>query len=277
MAGKYLRKKPKRKGMGVVLAALLAIFAAMIAVSIWKIRENQKEQAVGAQTYASLAQTVIVPQSAASTEMVTTVVVQEETDREIPHVDVSLPLTVDFDALQAINSQTVGWISSDTGAINYPVVQGTDNDYYLTHLVDGTYNSNGSIFMDFRNAPDLSDRNTFIYGHNMRNGTMFASLDLYSTPGYPDDHPELLLTTAEGSFSLQVFAGCVVPGNSDLYQLSYRDDEEFAAYIEKVRLMSDFSADVQVSGKDRIITLSTCAYNFDDARYLLFCKLLPMR
>lgn len=276
MAGKYLKKKPKKKGVGILLTTLLVLFAGVIVLSSVKLAQSKQERELGVTAYASLAQSVVAPQAPKLTQVETVVVSPEDTEAEVV-VDVSQPLVVDFDALSAINPQVKAWISSDTGAINYPVVRGTDNDYYLTHLVDGTVNSNGSIFMDFRNAADLSDRNTFIYGHNMRNGAMFASLSLYSTLGYRESHPELLLTTSEGSYSLQVFAGCVVPGNSDLYQISYSGDEEFITYIDRVRSISDFSADVPINEKDRIVTLSTCSYNYDDARYLLFCKLVPMR
>lgn len=277
MAGKYLRKRQKKKGVGVLLVLLLVLFSGVIGVSIWKITETKQERAAGVEAYASLAQSVVMPQENTLSEVETVVVSADAQPEEEKTVDVSQPLTVDFEALQAINSQVIGWISSDTGAINYPVVHGTDNDYYLTHLVDGTYNSNGSIFVDFRNAPGFADRNTIIYGHNMLNGAMFASLSLYSTPGYPAAHPELLLVTDEGSFSLQVFAGCVVPGNSDLYQMSYNGDEEFITYIDRVRSISDFTTEVPINEQDRIVTLSTCSYNYDDARYLLFCKLVPMR
>lgn len=256
---------------------LALLFASLVALSSVKIVQTKRERQAGVDTYAALAQTVVAPQTPAVTQVQTEVVVREEAEQAEPSVDVSVPLAVDFASLQAINSQVIGWISSDTGAINYPVVQGTDNEYYLTHLVDGTYNSNGSIFVDFRNASDFSDRNTVIYGHNMLNGAMFASLSLYSTPGYLQSHPELQLVTADGSYSLQVFAGCVVPGNSDLYRLSFRDDEDFMTYLEKLRILSDFSSEVSVKAEDRIVTLSTCSYNYDDARYLLFCKLVPMR
>lgn len=276
MAGKE-RKKSRNKGTGLFLAALLLLFAAMIVSSSVKIVRSRQEQAQGAAAYASLAQSVVLQQEVSASGEEYGGVPEELPEEESGKSEVSRPPVVDFDALQAINPQAVGWIRSDTGDINYPVVQGTDNDYYLTHLVDGTYNSNGSIFVDFRNAADISDRNTFIYGHNMRNGAMFASLSLYSAAGYLEMHPELVLITREESFSLQVFAGCVVPGNSDLYQMTYRDDEEFASYVEKVKLLSDFSSDVQVGPQDRIVTLSTCSYDYDDARYLLFCKAVSLR
>lgn len=274
---RYRRKgekglEPAKKLPGVLLGALMVVFAAVIALSIFKIAENKKEQQIGTDAYASLMETVIkvdppkvVEYDAAITE-------------EMPVVDVERPsVEVDFNALQAINEQGVAWICSNDGSIHYPVMQGTDNDYYLNHLPDGTVNRNGSIFMDFRNQADVSDQNTFIYGHNMLDGTMFASLGRYSEAGYYEAHPSLLLVTPERSYSLQVFAGCVVPGNSDVYQISYQNDEDFSAYLTKIRAMSEFSAPVEVTDDDRVVTLSTCAYNYEDARYVLFCRLVPMQ
>lgn len=276
MAGKYLKKKRKNPLVGCVLWLMLVLFAAAITLSIWKITERRNEEQAGTDAYASLANSAVTV-TAPDPEQVTTTVVEAGQEEEIVIDVTSASMSVDFDALQAINPQVVAWISSDNGAIHYPVVQGTDNDYYLNHMVDGTVNRSGSIFMDFRNASDLTDRNTFIYGHNMRNGAMFATLERYAQPGYYEQHPELLLVTSNGSYSLQVFAGCVVPGNSDVYQLSYRDDADFAAYLEKVRTMSAFSSPVEVGMQDRLVTLSTCAYDYEDARFVLFCKPVPMQ
>ena len=261
-----------------LLSVLLVVFAAVCGIAAVKLWQVQRERAVGDAAYTSLAESLVTVEVPQTTEVPLTVVDREdETADEAAAETVMSSVIVDLDALQAISRQGVGWIMSNDKVINYPVMQGTDNDYYLNHLVDGTVNSNGSIFMDFRNAADLSDRNTLIYGHNMRNGAMFASLSLYSTPGYREANPELLLIVPDGSFSLQVFAGCVVPGNSDLYQMSYRDDEEFISYIEKVRILSDFSSEIQVRAEDKIVTLSTCSYDYEDARYVLFCKLVPMQ
>ena len=269
MARKREAKQKESRASIWLLLILLLFFAAVCAVAAVKILQVQQERAVGSEVYAELAETLVVmpPETEGASEI-------EADEGEEPAEQKPL---VDFAALQAISSQGVGWIMSDDRIINYPVMQGTDNTYYLTHLADGTYNGNGSIFVDYRNAGDFSDRNTIVYGHNMRNGTMFASLSRYSDWNYRSQHPELTLITPEGSFSLQVFAGCVVPGNSELYQLVFRSDEEFLMYLEKVRIMSEFSDDVQVRAEDKIVTLSTCSYNYDDARYLLFCKAVPMQ
>ena len=273
--------EPKKKLPGVLLGVLLVGFAAVIAFSAFKISENKQEHQVGTAAYASLAEAVVTIDPPAVMEYETTVTetpIQTDTLPEQPVIDVTKPsVHVDFDALTAINPQVIAWLCSGDGIINYPVVRGTDNEYYLDHLIDGTVNRNGSLFMDFRNEADFTDQNTFIYGHNMLDGTMFASLSRYSETGYYEAHPSILLVTPEKSYSLQVFGGCVVPGNSDVYQLSFRDEADFAAYLEKIRTLSEFSTPVEVGQKDRIVTLSTCAYNYEDARYALFCKLMPMQ
>ena len=269
VAGKFLAKKEKKgKFLAYFLPVLLAVFAVLSVIAAVKIFQVRKERAVGKEVYTNLAQSIAVIDAPNG---------EEELPQQIT-IDVTTPsVHVDFDALQTINQEGVAWISSDDGAIHYPVMQGTDNDYYLDHMPDGTVNRNGSIFMDFRNEPDFSDRNTFIYGHNMLDGAMFASLSRYSEAGYYDKHPSLLLVAPSGSYSLEVFAGCVVPGNSDVYQLSFRDEADFGAYIEKVTAISEFQTPVEVSAADRLVTLSTCAYNYDDARYVLFCRLQPMQ
>lgn len=282
MAGKFLAKKKRNPRNRVLLAVLFAFFLAVAAFSGWKLLQAGREYAVGEDTYAALAQAAVVWQTPSETAQDSVIFLPAQTETEgAPQeqpteqpVQEAVP-KVDFAMLANINSEVVGWISSPDG-ISYPVVQGTDNEYYLDHLFDGTYNSNGSIFVDYRNAKDFSDRNTFIYGHNMRNGTMFAGLVNYGSQSYYEKYPKLLLTTTEQTYLLEVFAGYVTPGNSDSYQISFADDAVFEAYLQKVRALSDFTADVEVTAQDRIVTLSTCTYDYEEARYVLHCRLTPI-
>lgn len=270
MKGNF-EKKTGGRAVTAVLAVLMLGFAAMAVFGGWKLLQDRQERQVGNDTYASLAESMVTVQSPE--------VLPEAPEEESPAVQETVKepavVKVDFDALHALNPQVVAWIRSNDGGIDYPVVRGTDNEYYLNHLVDGTVNRNGSIFMDFRNGEDFSDDNTILYGHNMLDGTMFASLGKYSTPGYYDANRELQLLTPEGDFRLEVFAGCVAPGNSDLYQLTFTGEQDKAAYLEKILILSEFSTEVQVGVSDRLVTLSTCAYDYEDARYLLFCRMVP--
>lgn len=176
---------------------------------------------------------------------------------------------VDFEGLAAINPDIVGWIYSEDTPINYPIVQGTDNSYYLKHLYTGEYNGAGSIFLDSRNSSDFSDRHTIVYGHHMQNGSMFSSLTGYKQQEYYEAHPILYLMTPEKNYEIKVFAGYVASVKDDAWQITFDSEESFQAWIGRAIEKSTFSSNITPVATDRIITLSTCSYEFDNARYVL--------
>lgn len=182
--------------------------------------------------------------------------------------------TVDFGALKAVNHNVVAWLYQKDTGINYPVVQGEDNDYYLNHLLNGEKNKYGTPFVDYRTSAPFADFNTIIYGHNMRNGAVFASLVEYESQSYYQSHPTMLLLTPEGNYTLEIFSGFVTDGNSDFYQREFQNEDDFLQYVAAVSEQSDFSSDVTVSATDTIVMLSTCAYDFDEARYVLYAKIV---
>ncbi|PYG84308.1 sortase B [Ruminiclostridium sufflavum DSM 19573] len=182
--------------------------------------------------------------------------------------------SVDFTLLEKINKDVVGWLASEGTEIDYPVVQGKDNDFYLSHLFTGESNKLGSIFMDYRNHKDFSDKNTIIYGHNMKNGSMFSALTKYKAQSYYDSFPTMLLYTPAGNFSVEWFAGIVTDGNYESVRLDFKDENDFKSYINSLKEKSTFEANTLVEADDRIITLCTCSYEFDNARYALFGKLI---
>lgn len=106
----------------------------------------------------------------------------------IKPVSETAPIKVDFERLQEENKDIIAWLYCPDTEINYPVVQSKDNEYYLRRLLDGTWNIAGTLFMDYRNAADCSDLHTIIYGHNMKNNTMFGSLPKYSKQEYYEEH-----------------------------------------------------------------------------------------
>ena len=164
----------------------------------------------------------------------------------------------------------VGWIRSDDSIINYAIVQGSDNDHYLTHMIDNTYNSAGAIFMDYTNNPDFSDDNTIIYGHNMKDGSMFAYLLNYKDQAFYDQHPSMYLYTIESVYKIDIFAGIIISGDEDYLSTSFINNEEKNHYISSLKENSTFDSEIAITQSDRLITLSTCSYDFLDARYVLF-------
>lgn len=178
------------------------------------------------------------------------------------------PITVDFDSLKALNPDVVGWIYSADTQINYPVLLGEDNSEYLHHMVNGEYNSAGSIFMDCRNKPDLSDFNTILYGHHMKNGSMFASLHQYTEQEFYDEHKYMWYLTPEHTYRLDVIFGYVGAAEAPIYTL-FADRDELDAYLSWAEIQSNFTPDEIPRHIDGIVALSTCSYEYNNARYVV--------
>ncbi|MGW8115633.1 class B sortase [Caproicibacterium sp. NSD3] len=184
---------------------------------------------------------------------------------------------IDFLSLKKINPDIVGWITSDGTEIDYPIVQGNDNDDYLHRLFTGESNKMGSIFMDARNHGDFGDKNTIIYGHNMKDGSMFASLAKYEEQSYYNRFPTIFLYTPNGNFVIELFAGVLVNGDQSSIRLDFKDDSDFEDYVGSLKQLSTFKSNTTVRANDRIITLCTCSYEFNNARFALFGKLTPVQ
>lgn len=193
----------------------------------------------------------------------------EQTDEDKKNNDTdNNPLIIDFQTLKEKNSDIIAWLYSEGTPINYPIVQTTNNDYYLRRLIDGTYNQAGTIFMDYKNSNDFSDPNTIIYGHNMKNDSMFGSLTKYEEQNYYDEHKEMFLYTENKKFKIEIFAGFITSSESDIYVYPKTMDTN-KKLINDALKKSKFASDVNVLREDKIITLSTCSYNFENARFIL--------
>ena len=134
----------------------------------------------------------------------------------------------------------------------------------------------GGASANYAQVPDLSQSNTILYGHHMNNGSMFASLADYKKEGYLEDHPVLYYYTPDQIYMLEVFACFITGPDSDVYTFNFTSPEEFENYLESWRSRSNSDTDVEVNGKDHIMTLSTCTYEYEDARYVVMGKIVPM-
>lgn len=193
---------------------------------------------------------------------------ENEDQSEEEYSDINWP-AVDFAALAEINPDIVAWIYIEGTEINYPVVQGTDNQYYLRHLFNGKWNSSGCIFLDSRNALDFSDRHSVIYGHHMKNGTMFSGLTEYKKQEFYDEHPVILLMMPDHNFRVEIFAGYVASVEDGAWKIDMGTDAEFECWLTEMKERSCFGSEITPAVTDRIITLSTCSYEFDNARFVL--------
>lgn len=188
----------------------------------------------------------------------------------------AFPVNVDFDALMNQCPDVCGWLYSENTVINYPLVQSYDNDYYLHRLIDGTPNLNGSLFLDFKCYKDFSGKSTVIYGHHMNDGSMLASICDYKDQSYYDAHPVMYLSTPTKNYKVEIFSGFITNSDSSAYTMDFATDDLYLAFISKMKAFSDFTSSVQIGANDKVICLSTCTYEYNDARYVVFGKLVPV-
>lgn len=168
---------------------------------------------------------------------------------------------INFDELKKINSDVIGWIKIEDTEINYPIVQGTNNSFYLNHSYDKKWNGAGSIFMDYYSTSDFSDLNTFIYGHHTNNGSMFGELYKYMDATFYKEHPSFYLYTLNGNYVVDVFSAYVDDAESDSYQQKFSSFEAYENYLNNVINKSKYKTDVEVKADyDRIITLYSCSH-----------------
>ena len=183
--------------------------------------------------------------------------------------------TVDFAELQEnTNPDIYAWIYIPDTKIDYPVLQHpTDNTYYLNYNLDGSRGYPGCIYTEDYNAKDFTDPVTVLYGHNMKNGTMFAGLHRYSDSEYMEEHPYVYVYTEEGLLVYEIFAAHEYSDAHILYGHDYTEEREFTGYlgeIQNVRNMENvLREDVEVVAGDRILTLSTCISSKPNNRFLV--------
>lgn len=253
----------KKKWKGILIVILCIVFFSSVALILQIVmgyRETDAlyEESAAAFTTANNSDSAEVGEAAA----------EEGAD--------TVPITVDFDALKSINEEVAGWIYCEGTAINYPVLQGQDDDYYLSHTYDRTENRAGSIFVEALNAPKFADSNTIIYGHHMKNGSMFATLKNWSEQEYYEKHPVFWLLTPEQNYRIELISGYITPAVSDTYKVFQGPGREFTEYLEEAYAKSDFRSDAEWGPNDRFVVLSTCEYVYKDARYVLHGVLVPV-
>lgn len=170
---------------------------------------------------------------------------------------------IDLQALRSVNPEVIGWIRIPDTAIDYPIVQGEDNAFYLTHTWEGAENSVGSIFMEHRNSPDFTDFNTILYGHNMNNGSMFADICRYVTLWHWERHPYIYLVTDGGVLRYEIFSSYRAPVEGSAYGLSFRQMETRGNFMVDALMNSVIETGIEPELTDRILTLSTCSGTYD--------------
>lgn len=248
----------------IVLYILILIFAFVAAFAGIQIVRHYLESKASTDLYTELDEYAEIPEiSVASDEDDT-----DSSESEDTQASNNDP-TIDFDALLSINPDCVGWIYIPGTEISYPIVQSSDNNHYLKYLFNGQWNSNGSIFLDCRVNPSLSDRHSIIYGHHMKNGTMFSGLTKYKDQEYFESHPIGMLITPDAVYQIDFFSGYVAGVKENAWDVGFRSDEEFETWIKETKRLSWIDSRLSPAVTDKVLTLSTCSYEFDNARFVL--------
>lgn len=256
----------------VILIIVLAVCVGLFVYSGLNLIKINKEYKEARDYYDKLSETYVSVAQEPEKDTTSDAVEVDESaaDKEV------CPITVDFNNLLATNKDVCAWIYSPDTVINYVVVQGEDNNNYLHHKLDGTYNASGTLFIDCECSPNFSGANTIIYGHNMKDGSMFASLHNYVDQSYYDAHPIMYISTPAGDYKLEIFSCFTCDFDADTYTLSFASEAEYSAFLNKMVSQSNVKTNVSVDSSERIVTLSTCTYEYDNARYVVMGKLVPM-
>ena len=195
-----------------------------------------------------------------------------------PELDESNPepeYQIDFNSLKETNSDTVAYVKVNNTNIDYVVVKGKDNSYYLKHNFEKKWNVAGWIFGDYHNKFDESDKNIIIYGHNTKDGSMFGTLkkvldkDWYEN----EDNYKIVLVTEKGIYYYQVFSTYSIKPEDYYINTEFKDNDEFDKFIKKLKSRSIYDYKVEVSGEDKILTLSSCIGD-GTKRVVLHAKLI---
>ncbi len=247
-----------------LMTVLLVISLGVAGYSGYQIYSELHQYSENDQKYADLSKSV-------------TTVVENESDDESEE-ESTATLEIDWDALRAINSDIAGWIKQEDTPIDYPIVYGFDNDYYLRHTMDGEYSIFGTIFVDYQNNHGFVDRNTVIYGHHFYHydDTMFTTLDYYADQSYYDEHKSLDLYTPDGNYKLYPIAGVVKSGTENYVRTTFSDDTDYYNYVQDFINQSTFVSEETFSATDQVVLLSSCTDIINDGRYALFCKLVKV-
>lgn len=170
--------------------------------------------------------------------------------------------SINFQELSNINSNLVGWLKVNGTNIEYPVVQSTDNSYYLTHNFEKTYNSAGWIFADYRNLFNGTDKNIIIYGHNRKDNSMFGTLkNVLTEEWYKNEENRKILFFTENENSIYEVFSVYTIEKEDYYIQTEFTNEDYKEFLETIKKRSIYDFNIEITEDDTILTLSTCDNN----------------
>ncbi len=268
---RYAKKQNKLLVFVFVLSIIFVIFS-LLKIFVW-IFDNYKIK-----KEVSMIEKEVIITEIQNTEATAEQILVDENEilEDDPYWDLKKIdyLEADFSNLEKTNDEVVSWISVSNTNINYPIVQHSDNEYYLNHSFNGYKNDAGWVFMDYRNSVENLGKNTIIYAHNRKDGTMFASLEaVLSNNWFENKENYAVRTSTKYENALwQVFSVYRIPTTSDYIQTDFLTDKSYDEFLNKIKNRSFFDFKTNVNTKNKVLTLSTC-YNRND-RIVMHAKLI---
>ena len=259
------RRKIKIKWKNIILILIIITSIITLLISIfniikWKIDSNKTNYEI-----TNIQENINVQeiQDTENTEIIEPVI---EVPKENPYWDyINMNMiNVDFNGLKRTNPDVVGWLKVNGTNINYPFVQSSDNDYYLTHSFNKSYNGGGWVFLDYRNN-GTNNKNTILYAHGRSDKTMFGTLKNVLNNGWLNNTNNYVIkisTETENSL-WQIFSVYRIPTTSDYLQTNFNDETEYQNFLDMIKDRSSHNFDTNVASTDNILTLSTCYNNSD--------------
>lgn len=190
-----------------------------------------------------------------------------------------IPFTVDWDYLASVNPDIVGWLYCPDTIINYPVVQSEDHEYYLTHGFEGQSSSSGTLFADRDSVVGITQSHMIIYGHNMKDDSMFGILSEYADRSYFEEHPVFYYLTPNGSYRIDLICVTVVSSDLSNFPTYFSSTEDYQSYLNTITSDAYWVNSGAVTTDHQLMTFSTCTYGtqYDDARLLVHGMMVPIQ
>ena len=234
---------------------------------VWK-PEQELDSADAAQSeiIERVRPSIKIPETKPETEMVSVAPEDDESGMNADREMTEDPLA----PCEEVNDQTVGWIYIPDTNVDFPIVQGEDNDFYLHNGVDGQYNYElGCPFLDCRCLGDFSGFNSIVYAHHMTKRRMFADIALFKDQAFTQSHPVGYLTLTDGTHVVDFFAYLNVPSSAMVYQTEFYSTEDKSAYLQYIAENAVYTMDMGADSSSHLLLLSTCTYEYDEARGVL--------
>ena len=244
----------------IIITSIITLLISIFNIIKWKIDSNKTNYEI-----TNIQENINVEeiQDTENTEIIEPII---EVPKENPYWDyINMNMiNVDFNGLKRTNPDVVGWLKVNGTNINYPFVQSSNNDYYLTHSFNKSYNGAGWVFLDYRNN-GTNNKNTIIYAHGRSNKTMFGTLKNVLNNGWLNNTNNYVIkisTETENSL-WQIFSVYRIPTTSDYLQTNFNDETEYQNFLDMIKDRSSHNFNTNVASTDNILTLSTCYNNSD--------------